>query len=121
MYYRETRKRVAVPEYDRTLVWLTALLLGLGIVMVYSVFDRDRGRRPRDRLRRRRTTFRATRFSCVVGVVVAVARVPGAAQRCGSRPRRILFVVGLVLLVLVLIPGIGREVNGSRRWISLHF
>ena len=32
-----------------------------------------------------------------------------------------LFVVGLVLLVLVLIPGIGREVNGSRRWISLYF
>jgi cell division protein FtsW len=31
-----------------------------------------------------------------------------------------LFVVGLVLLVLVLLPGIGREVNGSRRWISLY-
>ena len=36
MYYRETRKRAAVPEYDRTLVWLAVLLLGLGLVMVYS-------------------------------------------------------------------------------------
>jgi len=30
-----------------------------------------------------------------------------------------LFLAGLVLLVLVLIPGIGREVNGSQRWLSL--
>ncbi|MCZ6830392.1 MAG: putative lipid II flippase FtsW [Gammaproteobacteria bacterium] len=27
--------------------------------------------------------------------------------------------IGLVLLLLVLIPGIGREVNGSRRWLAL--
>jgi len=31
----------------------------------------------------------------------------------------ILLLVGIVLLVLVLIPGIGKVVNGSRRWIAL--
>ena len=30
-----------------------------------------------------------------------------------------LFVLGALLLMLVLIPGVGREVNGSRRWLSL--
>ena len=30
-----------------------------------------------------------------------------------------LLFIGLFLIVLVLIPGIGREVNGSRRWIGL--
>jgi cell division protein FtsW len=30
-----------------------------------------------------------------------------------------LFLMGMLLLVLVLVPGIGREVNGSRRWLSL--
>ena len=30
-----------------------------------------------------------------------------------------LFIVGVALLVLVLVPGIGKSVNGSRRWLSL--
>ena len=30
-----------------------------------------------------------------------------------------LFIAGVVLLVLVLVPGIGKSVNGSRRWLSL--
>tara|TARA_Y100001936_G_scaffold209202_2_gene215201 strand:+ start:16035 stop:17096 length:1062 start_codon:yes stop_codon:yes gene_type:complete len=31
------------------------------------------------------------------------------------------FLIGMVLLALVLIPGIGHEVNGSKRWLSLFF
>jgi cell division protein FtsW len=30
-----------------------------------------------------------------------------------------LFIGGVVLLILVLVPGIGKSVNGSRRWLSL--
>ena len=36
-------------------------------------------------------------------------------QRCAP----LLFVFGMALLVLVLVPGVGREVNGSQRWLPL--
>jgi cell division protein FtsW len=36
-------------------------------------------------------------------------------QKCSP----LLFLAGLLLLVLVLVPGVGREVNGARRWLDL--
>jgi cell division protein FtsW len=119
MYYRETRRRVVVPEYDRTLVWLIVLLLGLGIVMVYSSSiaiaeaGRHTGYKP---------SYYLIRHAVFVGAGVLLAlfafQVP---MRLWQQAAPYLFVAGLALLVLVLIPGVGREVNGSRRWISLYF
>ena len=118
MYYRETKKRTVVPDYDRTLVWLAILLLGLGVVMVYSASiaiaegGRSTGFQP--------TYYLVRHASCVaIGIVCAVIafQVP---MRLWQQAAPYLFIGGLVLLVLVLVPGIGREVNGSRRWISLY-
>jgi len=117
MYYRETRKRAAVPEYDRTLVWSTILLLALGIVMVYSASiaiaegGRSTGYQP---------TYYLVRHAFFVTVSIFVAVVAFQVPlRLWQQAAPYLFVFGLVLLMLVLVPGIGREVNGSRRWISL--
>jgi cell division protein FtsW len=53
-----------------------------------------------------------------VGVGIGAFRVP---MRVWQQASPYLFLAGLLLLVIVLIPGIGREVNGSRRWIPLGF
>ena len=57
-------------------------------------------------------------FHMALGLLVGIVvyRVPMATwQRTGW----MWFLIGLVLLIVVLIPGIGRTVNGARRWISL--
>jgi cell division protein FtsW len=102
---------------DPALVWCALLLTAFGLVMVYSasiaMADAERF-----------TGFRSTYFlvrhgiSLAVGIVVAVAffRVPVWLWQKASPW---LFLLGTLFLVAVLIPGIGREVNGSRRWIPL--
>jgi cell division protein FtsW len=70
------------------------------------------------------TGFRSTYFLIrhtiflAVGVTIAVIafNVPTEKWR---QYAPLLFILGTVLLILVLIPGIGREVNGSRRWLNL--
>ncbi|MEN6630265.1 MAG: putative lipid II flippase FtsW [Sulfuricella sp.] len=107
----------ARPDYDRTLLWLVILLLGFGLVMVYSASiaiaaaDRHAGYQETYYLMRQGAFL-------VVGIVLGLLafQVP---NKVLQEIAPYLFLSGLVLLVLVLIPGIGREVNGSRRWLSL--
>ena len=119
MLYTDVKQQAPMAEYDHTLVWLAVLLLGLGMVMVYSASiaiaegSRATGNQPMYYLLRH-STFIA------VSIVLAVLafQMP---LRVWQRAAPFLFVFGLALLALVLVPGIGREVNGSRRWLSLYF
>jgi cell division protein FtsW len=106
-----------VAEYDAGMVWSILILLTLGLVMVYSASiataeaSRYTGNQPGYFLARH-ALFLA--FSLVAGLLVFQVPV-----RFWQQLAPALFVLGVGLLVLVLIPGIGREVNGARRWISL--
>jgi cell division protein FtsW len=104
-------------EVDLVLLWSALVLLLFGLVMVYSASiataegSKAFGHQPAYFL------VRHTVFLAVGLVAAAMAfQVPlNAWQQIAPW----LFVAGFVSLALVLIPGIGREVNGARRWIPL--
>jgi cell division protein FtsW len=105
------------PEYDRSLAWAALLLVSLGLVMVYSSSiataeaSRYSGHNPAYFLVRH-SVF----LALALAAATAVFLVP---LRWWQKGAPWFFAGGIVLLVLVLIPGIGREVNGARRWLNL--
>jgi cell division protein FtsW len=105
------------PEYDRSLAWAALLLVTMGLVMVYSASiataeaSRYSGHNPAYFLLRH-GAFLAVSLAAATAVFMVPARLwQGAAPW--------LFAACVALLVLVLIPGVGREVNGARRWLNL--
>ena len=104
-------------EVDLTLLWSGLVLLLLGMVMVYSASiaiaeaGKHTGNQPAYFLIRHGVFL-------VIGLIAAglAFQVP---MQTWQKLSPWLFVAGFVLLALVLIPGIGRDVNGARRWLPL--
>jgi cell division protein FtsW len=103
---------------DVAMVWVIAILLLIGLVMVYSASvalpdsPRFANYKPSHFLMRH--TFAITLGA---GLALAAFAVP---IRIWDKWAPILFLIGLVLLVIVLIPGVGKVVYGARRWLSLY-
>jgi len=114
MLYNPARRATGV---DPTLAWSALMLTAFGLVMVYSS---SIAMAEAERFTGHRSSYFLLRhgISLAVGIALAVAffRVP---VWLWQRAAPWLFLAGTFLLVAVLIPGIGREVNGSRRWIPL--
>ena len=106
-------------ELDFSLLWLAMGLLAIGLVMVYSASIAIAEAAKYTGHNGAYYLIRQGIFIAMgVGVGMAAFRVP---MRVWQQAAPYLFLVGLLLLVVVLIPHIGREVNGSRRWIPLGF
>jgi cell division protein FtsW len=116
-YNAASRPAAGVLGIDKALAWTVFALLIWGVVMVYSA---SIALPDNPRFARYAHTHFLTRhlFSMVLALVIAILvyQVPVSAW---ERIAPWLFVVSLLLLVAVLIPGIGKVVNGARRWISL--
>ncbi|ARO86436.1 putative lipid II flippase FtsW [Nitrosospira lacus] len=117
IYQSDINYQRSLPNFDQSLIWSAILLLSLGLVMVYSasiaIAEAGRGTNGHP-------AYFLVRHGAYLGVGLLAGliafQVPASAWQKYSLH---LFLLGLVLLVLVLIPGVGREVNGSRRWIPL--
>ena len=106
-----------ISGFDAALVWCVVALLSLGLVMVYSarVALPDS---PKYKLYA--PTFFLTRHALSLAIAfVAALVVVQLPIKLWERIAPWLFVASLVLLLLVLIPGLGKGVNGARRWLPL--
>ena len=109
--------RPAVAEYDQMLLWLVSALLAIGLVMVYSASIATAEAN-------KYTSYQATYYLVRHGLFIAVGLCCALAAfqvplQVWQKYAPWLFGCGVILLLLVLIPGIGKSVNGSRRWLSL--
>jgi cell division protein FtsW len=102
---------------DSALIWVVAALLALGLVMVYSasVALPDS---PRFALYSSTHFLARQALFILIGLVCAfaTAQVPIAVW---EKWAPWIFGLAMVLLLAVLIPHLGKGVNGARRWIPL--
>ena len=112
-----SRERINALNYDQMLLWVTFILLGFGLVMVYSasiaMAEADKA-----------VGHQSTYFLIRQAIFIVVGLVAGFISfqvpiTWWQKMAPYLFLTGLGLLVLVLIPHVGRNVNGSQRWLSL--
>jgi len=107
----------AMPVYDASLAWTAILLLAAGLVMVYSA---SIAMAEASALTGFRPWYYVVRQGVFIGAGVAAGYVAFQIPMKGwQRLAPWLFAFGTLLLVLVLVPGIGKTVNGARRWLPL--
>ncbi len=99
---------------DLPLIVMSALLLTFGLVMMTSASIEIASRSYGDAFYffKRQLVFMAMGLVLGAGIIMNPMRL-------WYRSSVLLLFLAYLALIVVLIPGIGREVNGSRRWIQL--
>lgn len=116
MFHNAALKRTALTPFDWGLVFAALSLLMMGLIMVYSASiaiaeAKSAANQPAFYL------IRHTMYLVIgLGAGYAALQIP---TQTWQNMAPYLFIGGAALLVLVLVPFIGKEVNGSRRWIPL--
>lgn len=109
--------RTAMPSVDIALIIASATLVLFGLVMVYSASIALADGPRYESYGRFYFVGRHALFIFIgfIGALIA-ANIPMSVWQKFAVP---LFLTAFFLLLVVLIPGIGHEVNGARRWLYL--
>ncbi|MGA0585435.1 MAG: FtsW/RodA/SpoVE family cell cycle protein, partial [Castellaniella sp.] len=107
--------RTAMPSVDVGLIVAVSALVLFGLLMVYSASIALADGPRYESYGRFYFVGRHAAF-ILIGMLAALftASIPMRIWQKVSMP---LFILALALLMVVLVPGIGREVNGARRWL----
>jgi cell division protein FtsW len=111
----QTRSRMM--EYDQLLVWAVLSLMLIGLVMVYSAsITLADG----PKYANYSSNFFLIRHVISLTIAIAVGlwtfKIP---TKVWDRYSPVIFGFSVLLLIAVLIPGVGKGVNGAKRWIPL--
>lgn len=110
------RKTISQLDFDRYLVATAIALLVIGMVMIASASSEIA------RVQFNEPFFYLVHQLAYVIIGVAAASIVVRLEfEFWYDHGHWLLLTGLILLIMVLMPGVGREINGSRRWIGLGF
>ena len=105
------------PNYDPFLLWIIIILSGAGLVMVYSSSIDVAALKQISKYQNYYYLLRHSIYltiSIFCGLIAFLIPI-----NFWQKFAPTFFVFGILLLIAVLVPGIGKTVNGSQRWIPI--
>jgi cell division protein FtsW len=111
----QTRSRMM--DYDQLLVWAVLSLMLIGLVMVYSAsITLADGPKYANYSSNFFLIRHLISLAIAIGVGIWAFKIP---TKVWDRYSPVIFGFTVLLLIVVLIPGLGKGVNGAKRWIPL--
>ena len=111
----QTRSRMM--DYDQLLVWAILSLMLIGLVMVYSAsITLADGPKYANYSSNFFLIRHLISLAIAIGVGIWAFKIP---TKVWDRYSPVIFGFTVLLLIAVLIPGVGKGVNGAKRWIPL--
>ena len=105
------------PNYDPFLLWIIIILSGVGLIMVYSSSIDVAALKQISKYQNYYYLLRHSIYltiSIFCGLIAFLIPI-----NFWQKFAPTFFVFGILLLIAVLVPGIGKTVNGSQRWIPI--